>query len=424
MQSLSSLSELAAFIGLDWSGKQHAVCLQACDCKAVESLVLEHKPEALHEWVAQLRARFGGRKVAIALEQSKGAVIYALMGYDFIVLFPINPKALAKYREAFRVSGAKDDPTDGELLLDLVRSHHDKLRAWMPDDEQTRALGMLTEQRRKWVNDRTALMQRLSSALKEYFPQALEWLDSLDHPLAYEFLRRWSSLHSVQQASRAQLRRFFSQYRRRNKAEWIDQRMQQIPAAVPLTEDGAVIMANSLVVENIVCQLPALDKAIDRFQQRIAQLFEQHPDREIFLSLPGAGAVLAPRLSAALGTDRSRFEDASQVQQLSGIAPVTRRSGGSIQIHRRFACSKFLLQTFHEYARQSILQSAWAKAYYRLQCSRGKGYHAAIRALAFKWIRIIVGCWKTRTLYDEQRYLQSLRRRNSPVLAFLEVANA
>ena len=183
-----------------------------------------------------------------------------------------------------------------------------------------------------------------------------------------------------------------------------------------------MVTVNNLVVQAIVAQLPCLDAAIARFDQQLAALFQQHPDREIFQSLPGAGPALDPALRDAFGSRRDRFQQAQEIEQLSGIAPVTKRSGKSLYIHRRFACSKFLRQTFHEYAEQSISKSTWARAYYQLQRSRGKGYHAAVRALAFKWIRIIFRCWKDNTLYNEEQYLQALRRRNSPLVPLLQAS--
>ena len=145
----------------------------------------------------------------------------------------------------------------------------------------------------------------------------------------------------------------------------------------------------------------------------------EHPDAEIFTRLPGAGDALAPRLLVAFGTDRQRIGSARAVQDYSGIAPVTKRSGKSTTVQRRFACPKFLRQTFHEFAGHSIASSPWAKAYYDLQRARGKKQHADVRALAFKWIRVLYRCWKTRTLYDEARYLETLRTKDSPILHYL-----
>ena len=116
---------------------------------------------------------------------------------------------------------------------------------------------------------------------------------------------------------------------------------------------------------------------------------------------------------------RERFQSAEELQSFSGVAPVTKRSGKQCHVQRRWACPRFLLQTFHEFAHCSRKRCTWAKAFYLQQRSGGKGHNAALRTLAFKWIRIVFRCWKTRTPYSEQRYLESLQRRNAPLLAFL-----
>ncbi len=137
--------ELAAFIGLDWADEQHAVCLQEAGATRREALKLDQTPEALQAWIQQLRARFGGRPVAIAVEQARGALIYALMHVDFLQLYPVNPQTLAKLRQAFYPSGAKDDPGDAELLLEVLLKHRDHLRVWVPDNVLTRSIQLLTE---------------------------------------------------------------------------------------------------------------------------------------------------------------------------------------------------------------------------------------------------------------------------------------
>ncbi len=135
--------------------------------------------------------------------------------------------------------------------------------------------------------------------------------------------------------------------------------------------------------------------------RKLARLMAEHPDAALFQGLPGAGAALAPRLLVAFGADRQRCTGPGDVQTYSGIAPVTRRSGRSSSVHRRTACPRFLRQTFHEFAGHSVPRSAWTGAYYRQQRARGRGHHAAVRSLAFKWIRVIYRCWKERTPYDE-----------------------
>ncbi len=417
-QEAPEQQEFGAYIGLDWADRTHVISLRGTDSGKVEHYQLVHKPEVLAEWVSDLQRRFPGQRVAVALEQARGAVVHALMGYDFLVLYPVNPKTLAKYREAFSPSGAKDDPTDADLLLELVTLHRDKLRAWLPDDELTRTITLLVEYRRQLVATQTSLSNRLTSLLKLYYPQALAWAGELTTVQACDFLQRWPTLAQVQQAAPAKLRQFYLAHGCR-KADVIEQRLQEIKLAQPLTRDGAVITASVLMVQATTTQLRPLMEAIARMEKQIAELFRQHADHELFSSFPGAGPVLAPRLLAALGADRGRFAAATEVQQLSGIAPVMERSGKTCWVHRRWACPKFVRQSFHEFAGQSIRWSTWARAFYDQQRQRGNGHHAAVRSLAYRWIRIIFRCWQMRVPYCEETYCRALQRRQSPLARVL-----
>jgi transposase len=410
--------ELAAFIGLDWADQQHVVCIQEAGSSRRETSTLDQTPEALQTWIQQLRNRFGGQPVAIALEQARGALIYALMHVEFLHIYPVNPQMLAKLRQAFHPSGAKDDPRDADLLLEVLLTHRHHLRVWVPDDVLTRSIQLLTEGRRKLVDERTALTNQLTAALKTYFPQALDWFGDLHAPRACAFLQRWPSLQLLKAATPSSIRKFYQAqgYRGQDKLQHL---LQDIPHARPLTDDGAVLLAATMMVQALVKQIPVLTESIEQYDQQIAALFKKHDDSTLFGSFPGAGPTLAPRLLAAFGSDRNRFEFAAEMQQLSGIAPVTEKSGQSCWIHWRLACSKFLRQSFHEFAAQSIPRSEWAKAYYNQQKQRGKSHHAALRALAYKWIRILFRCWKTRTPYDETLYCKSLRLRGSGLAAAL-----
>jgi hypothetical protein len=120
MKQANQPTEFGAFIGIDWADQKHFVSLSAAGQAAVEQYELAHQPAVIAQWLSSLQQRFPGQRLAVALEQSRGPLIYALMNYEFLVLFPVNPKGLAKYREAFCVSGAKDDPVDAELLRELV----------------------------------------------------------------------------------------------------------------------------------------------------------------------------------------------------------------------------------------------------------------------------------------------------------------
>jgi transposase len=411
------MSEYAAFVGFDWADKKHDICLVDATTLKKEFCVIKHTPQALQEWATALRTRFGGGKVAVCLEQSRGPLIFALSKYDFLVLYPINPSTLARYREAFSPSRAKDDPQDAEYAVELLIHHRERLKAWLPDSQQTRTLQYLVEHRRRVVGDRTRISNRLTALLKLYYPQVLEWFDDLRTTLVCDFLFEWPTLEAVKKARRTTLEKFFHAHNSVRK-ESLSERLKAIKESVPLTTDCAVIDSSTLMLKTLVSQMKTTLSAIKEFDQKIPELCSTHEDYQLFATLPGSGSVYSSRLLAAFGTNRERFENADEMARLSGIAPVIERSGQSTWIRWRYFCPKFLRQSFVEYAGESIKHSFWARAFYAGQRAKGKSHQAAVRALAFKWIRIIYRCWQTRTPYNEVKYLESLRKKGSSLLTY------
>lgn len=401
---------IAAYVGLDWGNNKHAIAIQVAGSNKVEHSELEHTSEAIDAWASQLRERFAPAGVAIALEQSRGGLTFCLSKYDHLVLYPVHPKTSAEYRKMFRPSGAKGDHSDAALLLDFLVRHPDRLQPINPDTAETRALQMLVEHRRRWVDERTRCSNRLRADLKTYYPQVLEWFDELYAPVALDLLERWPTLEDLQKAKPQTVRQFLKQHRCSN--DKIEQRLQAISQAVALTTDFAVITAGRLATRSAVPLLRNLGEAIQQYDRQIEDLTAAHPDFAIFDSLPGAGAVMVPRLIAAFGTQRQRFQSAAQVQSYSGIAPVTEASGSQLWVHWRWSCPKFLRQTFQEWAALTIHHCDWAAAYYQTQREqKNKSHYAAVRSLAFKWIRIVFRCWQQRTLYNDAQYESTLLRR-------------
>ncbi|MDQ2938858.1 MAG: IS110 family transposase [Acidobacteriota bacterium] len=411
------MPEYAALVAIDWADQQHAICLYDPSTGEREQTIVKHTPQALQEWALSLRRRFGGQPIAVCLEQARGPLIYALLQYDFFVLYPINPATLAKYRQAFSTAGGKDDPTDADYLLDLLQHHRDRLRVWHPDDQKTRTLRLLVEHRRRLINDRTRLSNRLTALLKGYFPQVLDWFDDIRTLLVCDFLDRWPQLSLLQQARPATIDKFLRSHHSTSKAT-NQRRLAEIKTSVPLTNDLAVMTSSVLNLKVLVAQMKTVIAAIADYDRHIEALCQTHDDYQLFAALPGAGPVHAARLTAALGSDRSRWQTADELVRFSGIAPIIERSGKQFRIRWRYFCPKFFRQTFHEFAAQSIQDSFWARAYYFSQRAKGKDHHAAVRALAFKWIRIIWKCWQTRTPYNEVIYLESLRKKGSSLLKF------
>jgi transposase len=410
----------AAFVGLDWADRSHQVCLRAASGDRDEQSVLEHEPARLHAWAYNLRARFPQGQIAVALEQSKGPLLYALSLHAHLDLYPLNPAMLAKYRAAAKTSGTKNDPLDASLACELVRIHRDWLRPLPTVPTDVRELQMLLEARRGLVDQHSGLCNQLTATLKGYYPQALQLVGAeVGTPLAAAFLRRWPTLAAVQRARPETLRRFYHAHHVRAAAR-IEERLAVVRTAVPLTGDAAVRAALPVQVTGLLAQLATLAATIADYDRRIAANFAHQADARLFAALPGAGAQLAPRLLVAFGSDRTRFPTAPALQQYSGIAPVRKQSGKTKVTRWRWHCPKFLRQSFHEFAGCSVPQSRWAKAYYELQLERGKSVHQAKRALAYKWMRILIRCWQTGEPYDEERYLTVLRRRGSPLVARIE----
>ncbi len=358
--------------------------------------------------------------VAICLEQPAANLILFLETYSWITLYPINPITLQKFREAFVTSRAKDDGKDAEYLAQLLLSHHDKLKPWRPDDTQTRQLQQLVSHRRAVVDERTGLTNRLNALLKQYFPQALDLCgEDLWRPLATAFLLKWPTLQSLKKARTESLKQFYYLQGSRSQ-KLIEQRLERIDKAVPLTDEIALLQSYTLRVQLICKELQLLLKTLQQFEEQIAKVFQQHPNREIFQALPGAGPVLAPRLLVSMGSERERFARPENLQSFSGVAPVTKQSGGKCHVHRRYCCPKFLRQSFHEYAKESILHSRWAAAYYGQQRNKGCRHHTAVRSLAYKWQRIIWKCWQSHSIYNEQIYEAALKKSGSPLVGLLD----
>lgn len=424
MPLAKSEPEWAAFAAIDWADQKHFWRLVPAGSQHPEQGELENTPEAVEVWAAALQQRFGGRPIAVCLEQARGALVYMLSKYAHLVLFPVHPTTAARYRETFCTSGAKADPSDTASLLDLLLRHRERLLPLQPDTVETRLLHFLVEERRRMVNEKTRASNRLTDCLKLYFPQVLRWFDDVDTPVVGDLLERWPSLAELRHAHPGTLRKFLQEHNCRS-AERNQERIDAIYVAVPATTDAAVLEAGALTARGLVALLRTLRQHIAELDRRIAQLVEAHPEAQLFASLPGAGPVLVPRLIVAFGTRRERYESAYQVQCYSGIAPVKEASGKTSWVHFRRACPKFLRQTFHEFALHSIGQSEWAAAYYEhLRKDEKKGHHAAVRSLAYKWIRIIFRCWKDGKPYDEEVYLTSLRRRGSQLGAALASATS
>ncbi len=413
----SKPADFAALIGIDWADKKHDICELTVGAARYHYSVIPNTPAGIHNWANDLTKRYPKKRIAVACELTKGPLIYALAQHKHITIFPINPSTVAKYRQAFTHSGAKDDPSDAFIQAEILEHHMGKLRKIEPETADVRILAQHVVNRRKLVQERVKLSNKITAILKNYYPQVLDWFKEKDTHIFCHFIARWPSLPEAKKAQKRTLIKFFNDHNSRY-ADVNDCRLKAIKGAVALTNDRAVIEPNRMMVEVLIPQIEILMGAIDRLDIEIRRLYKQQPDSTIFDSFPGAGPKLAPRLLVAFGTNRDRYRTAAEVQMYTGVSPVIERSGQKSWTHWRYSCPKFLRQTFVEWAGQSVRFSFWAKAYYMQQMEKGKSHNTAIRSLAFKWIRIAFKCWKSKTPYDESRYLEALKSKGSPLLSY------
>ena len=409
----------ALFVGIDWADQKH-------DCHIIDAkgnqfaVELTQKPAAINQWIADMTEKAGGGKIAIMLEQSKGALIHALMFRENIVLYPINPKQLARYRESYPGGDGKSDPTDAMYLARLLRERIDTLKAWLPDDEQTRLLNRLCEQRRFVVGNQTKLRQQLISVLKQYFPVVLELFGKTHQlELLLAMLKRWSDPRQLRRADRRLIVRVLREQGIRNE-ERHNEMIDAIRRSPLLCDDAALITPMSMTAKHLALQIESSVKTIAQFDQQISETFKTHDDAHLFSSLRGAGPTLAPRLLCAFGSQRDRWSDADELASFSGIAPITRQSGKQRHVRRRYACPKYLRQTFHEFASAARTWCPWTKARYQMLRAGGMKHHAALRKLARSWIRILYRVWQTRIPFDCDRYIETLKRRLPEIIPCLE----
>lgn len=412
-----NVSDFSLLVGIDWADQKHDICEQSIDGKTRKLLVISSKPEAIDDWVISLKKRYPNKPVAVCCELKKGPLVYALLKYPHIVIFPANPATVSQYRKAFATSGAKDDPTDAMIQADFLALHMNKLRVLVPESAPVRALAQFLETRRKTVQDRVDVCNKIIAALKNHYPVALDVFPDRDTLIFCDFLDRWPTLKAAKSARKATLTNFFNDHNSRY-SDINNKRVNIIKSAMPLTDDLGTIEPNVMLVEILVSQLRLLIHAIDMLNKEIRTRYRSMKDHLIFDSFPGAGPQMAPRIFVAFGENRDRYERCEELQRLSGVAPVLERSGKQEWVHWRRSCPTFLRQTFVEWAGLSIRYSFWAQAYYDQQKAKGKHHQTIIRALAFKWIRIAYRCWQTRTPYDEAKYLTALKKRNSPLLAY------
>jgi transposase len=423
MSASESIPRYDLLVSLDRSDRTAALAL--LDLRSGELLTeatVDLAPEALDAWWHSLQAGHPTARIAVAFEQPAPNLLAFFAARQPAAIYALNSSATWAYRQSLTVSRARNDQSDARDQAQFVKNHLTKLKPWAAPAATVVQLERLTLSRRKQVDARTALTNQLQAALKRYFPQAIELLhEDIWRPMNLEFLRKWPSAQKLSAVPLARLRAFYHKHGSRSEARWA-QRSALISRLVPLAEAGP---ADELEVSALIDQIEVLTASIARHDHVTTELFvAEGGAAERTAALPGAGPILAPRIYVALARHAPNCEDAEALAAAVGVAPVTDQSGKMHKVYRRLRCDNHTRQTFIEWAKESWKHSTWAEAFVRQRQAKGQAFYAIIRALAYKWIRILWKCWHDGVAYHEETYIARLRQKGSPLVPPLPTSQA
>lgn len=403
------------FAALDWADDHHDVVVVDAHGQIVLALTFPHTAAG---WQQLEHALAPWPGLPVAVETNCGPAVDQLLQRACIV-YPVMPKAAARYRERQRPSGSKDDRHDAWSLADALRLDGQHWRPLSPLDALTAELRLVSRDEVALIEERTALVNRLQAALKEYYPAAVEAFADWTQPHAWAFVVAFPTPAALQAAGPRAWKKFLHVHRLW-RTETAPARLALFAHATALAGSPAVTAAKSLLAVSLARLLQTLQAQLQAYRQRIAALFAAHPDHELFGSLPGAGPKLAPRLLAELAG--SNWEDVPAVQCRAGTAPVTYQSGQIKRVQVRRACIHWLRAALHLWTDESRHKSAWAATYYQAHRDKGQSHACALRCLGQRWLEIIGGMCRSRTPYDAEKHLRELQAHGSWVLQLLPPA--
>ncbi len=405
------------FAGIDWASEEHAVCIVDEAGRLVDRFAIEHSADGFERLVRRLAERAQPAELPVAIERPDGRLIDRLLEAGHPVV-PVKTTAIKAWREAEIASGAKSDPGDARVIAEYLRARHHQLRALRPFSEQTRALRAVVRTRTDLVEARVAARNQLAAILGAFWPGAGELFADLASEISLAFIERYPTPTAAAHLGESRMAGFLRKHGysgRRSAAELLEL-LRSAPAGLP---DGPESEARRDAVVAMVRVVRALNGSIKDLDRSVVAHLDEHPDELTFRSLPRAGQINAAQMLAEWGDCREAYDDAEAVAAVSGMAPVTRRSGKHLAVGFRWACNTRFRNAMATFADNSRHASPWAASIYQAAVGRGADHPHAVRILARAWIRVIFRCWTDRVAYDPVRHgaIRRLERAPSAVVA-------
>jgi transposase len=409
---MHTFEQLTHFAGFDWAKDHHDAVILDRQGATVQSVSFAHTAEGWAQWRETIKAY---PALGVAIETNQGAAVEQLLQSQ-VTVYPMQPKAAERYRDRHVPSGSKTDRTDAWCFGDALRVDGQHWRPLAPEDPLTEELRLLCRDEVELITQRTALVNQLQQALYEYYPAALEAFEDWTAPYAWEFVLAYPTADQLVKAGQRKWEKFLHTHKLW-RPETAPKRLEIFGRADRFCGSEAVTRAKSRLAVSTAQVLRTLQKQLEEYRRVIEKLFAQHPDHDLFGSLPGAGAKLAPRLLSEIGSDREQYPDAQGLRCLAGTAPVSFESGKIRRAKIRWHCNRQLRHAVHLWSDCSRKFCAWAGTYYQAQRDKGKSHACALRCLGQRWLNILWKMWQSRQPYDETLHALNQQRHGSWLFA-------
>lgn len=404
---------MSVYLGIDWSQSKHDAAFVNPAGACLAQLTISHSPEGFRK-LDETRLQLGiePSDCLVGLETAHNVLVDFLWSRGYGQIYVVPPNVVKSNRSRYRQSGAQSDPGDAQVLADILRTDCGRLYPWFPDGLMTRQIRATVSLIGFLTRSIGALSNRLRSVLIRYHPAALEVFSSLTSAITLAFIQAYPTPDKVTKLTWSEFQAFGRAHRYPNSQN-LARAFARLQAPHPQAslDTVRVYQAEALLLARLLRQTLQQKKAA---LGELTGLFNQHPDREIFGSLPGAGDYLAPALLGHFGDDRRRFPTAASLQALAGTCPVTKSSGKRRVVRFRHACDRDFRQIAQQWARASLKASPWACAYFSQVRPRCRSANEAYRRLANRWLGVAWKLWQTRQLYDETYHHQERILRSQP----------
>lgn len=394
---------LPVYVGLDWAAEIHAVCVLDHAGRQLAAFTIEHSADGIALLIRQLAKHADPADVQVGIERPNGRLVDLLLEAGHPVV-PVSPNAIKTWRESEVLSGAKSDAGDAAVIAEYLRLRNHRLRPVQPYSSQTKALRTVVRSRDDLVQLRVAATNQLDALLDDHWPGAKAIFADTESAISLAFLRRYPTPNAAAHLGEKRLAIFTAKqgYSGRRPAAQLLARMRNAPTG---TTDPVLTAAVNDAVLAFVEVVTALNTAIRQLDKSVTTRLGEHPDAQIFTSLPRSGQINAAQVLAEWGDVREAYDRPDAVAALAGVTPVTKESGKRQHaVHFRWACNKRFRVALTTFADNSRHASPWAAEVYQRARARGHDHPHAVRILARAWVRVIYRCWHDATPYDPSHH--------------------